>query len=203
MKSVLKSVALAAFFLSLALLWAPLGHAGNTAAKDQGCRHGGAVEEWLESHATLKDWAQFYFDQHQCHSTVDEFLKALAASEPLSTKLNQERVTFEQFYVPLAHLMKVNWNGVRGEEMPDVQSNLMLIDVSLKKVLVKMNDADADYFKSMVLSESGSDFVRRDKSNIDETYLARRINFQPAASRHPMHYRDVVPTPYEPAHMPR
>ena len=197
MKSITLSLIRIAFFVVLSFFWVSLGHAAQSH-----CRQAEGAEEWLDSHNTLRDWTEYYFAQNQCRGSVQEFWKALATSEPLSTKLNQVRVTFDQFYIPLAHLLRPRWDEMDLEETQEIQSDLMMIDVSLQKVLKQMSAADGDYFRATVLSGQESDFVRNDR-RLEERTVANRINLQTVHSKRRMHYRDVAPPPYQPVYMPR
>lgn len=207
MKTVFISLTRLAFFLALALLWMPLGHAagGKTADSKMAndCRVYSSMADWLESHATLDDWTRFYFHQHDCRGSLDAFLKLLATSEALSTKLNQARVTFDQFYVPLSHLLQVNWNRVDSEEMPEIQGDFMLLDISLKKVLVEMTTADADYFRATILIGGESDFVLQEERLFRGRAVSHRINEQSPRAGRRIHYREVSPLPFESAYLNR
>lgn len=207
MKIILISLTRLAFFLALALLWVPLGHTasergvGNKLAKE--CRLYAGMSDWLESHATLDEWTRLYFHQHGCRGSLDAFLKLLATSEALSTKLNQARVTFDQFYIPLSHLLQVNWNRVDSEAMPEIQGDLMLLDISLKKVMVEMTAADADYFRATILSGGESDFVRHEERLFRERAVSYRINEPSLRAGRRIHYREVSPLPFESAYLNR
>ena len=139
----------------LSFFWVSMGQ-----SKEMECKNYGEVESWLGPHVVLRDWYQFYVARHACLPQQEaEFFKALASSETLSTKLNQAKVTFDQFYIPIANLIDIDWKKVKEVKAQNIQSDLTLIDISLKKTLSKMSTLDQDYFRAVVLLDLPSEFA--------------------------------------------
>ncbi|MBI4224113.1 MAG: hypothetical protein HY609_04210, partial [Deltaproteobacteria bacterium] len=94
----LKAVTFITLWILLSFFWVSFGQ-----GQAKICSDYGQMETWLKPHPVLKSWFYFYTDRQNCATDEETFFKTLAASEPLSIKLNQAEVTFEQFYVPLYH----------------------------------------------------------------------------------------------------
>jgi len=125
------------------------------------CTSYGQIDSWLKPYPTLESWYHFYSDRQQCDMSAEEFFKTLASSEPLSIKLNETRVSFEQFYVPIYSVLAVtDWKKIGDDDSQKIQSDLSSIDHSLKTAMGRMSDLDRDYFRSMVLFDLSSDFVQ-------------------------------------------
>lgn len=150
----LKSAIIVVFWIALSFLWVGSGQSG-----DRDCLNPENIESWLNPHPVLKEWYQFYAERHSCPATQGDFFKTLASSETLSTKMNQSKVSFDQFYRPLYHLMSVDWDNGKEEKGQNIQSDLILLDQSLKKVLSNMSDDNRQYFQEMVLLDLPGEFV--------------------------------------------
>lgn len=156
----LKAFTIITLWILLSFFWVSIGQ-----SKELDCLSYGEVVTWLKPHPVLNDWYHFYVGRHACEPSGEEFFKTLASSEPLSTKLNQAKVTFEQFYIPISNLISVNWERVREGKEQNIQSDLSLIDTSLKKALSKMSVADQDYFRAIVLLDLPSEFAKIPTNN--------------------------------------
>lgn len=154
--SFLKAITIITLWMILSFVWVSMGQ---SKAKG-GCLDYGELENWVKSYPVVKDWYHFYVDQNSCEAKPEEFLKILSSSEPLSTKLNQVKVKFDQFYVPLAHLLNIKWGNVDEKELQNIQSDLTLIDNSLKRVLQPMSLADGDYLRAVILLGLPSEFAK-------------------------------------------
>lgn len=190
-----KAILFITLWVLLSFFWVSMGQ-----AEVRSCSNYGAVASWLKPCPVLKSWYQFYLERNACESDAEAFFKTLAASEALSIKLNQERVTFEQFYVPLYHLLSIgSWDRVLDQgEAQTVQSDLVLIDHSLKKSRGKMDAADWDYFRAVVLLDLPSEFVEEEQEVLVQTTLSKRLN--PKEENFPrlqIDSRDVASPPYE------
>lgn len=187
-----KAITFITLWVLLSFFWVSLG-------QGQGrCASYGEMEGWLKAHPELKSWLRFYVERQNCAVDEEAFLKTLAASEPLSIKLNQAKVTFEQFYVPLYHLLSVeNWEALGGESAQSIQSDLSLINHSLKKAMETMNLADQDYFRAVVLLDLPSEFGQKGTEANGSGLLSGRINRDTLSRRPRMDTRDVVAPPYE------
>ena len=191
----LKAVTFITLWILLSFFWVSLGQ-----GQAKNCPAYGQMESWLNANPLLKSWFHFFVDRQNCEIDEEAFFKALAASEPLSIKLNQAKVTFEQFYVPLYHLLAiVDWNEVSREEAQTVQSDLSLIDHSLRKALGKMNLADQDYFRAVVLLDLPSEFVEEATSQeaLGFGLLSRRLNLETDFQRSQIDTQDVISPPYQ------
>lgn len=193
----LKAFSIVALWMILSFFWVSLGQ-----SKNVDCFNYAEVESWLKEHPTVQEWFRYYIDKNGCAVTEGEFFKTLASSEPLSTKLNQAKVKFDQFYVPVSHLLEIDWESIADKESQNIQSDLTLIDHSLKAVLQKMTAVDQDYFRATVLLGLPSDYVERQKKRNGMTeQVSRRINREAAEpKRLPIHFKDVAPTPHERAY---
>lgn len=193
----LKAFTIVTLWMILSFFWVSLGQ-----SKTVDCFNYTEVESWLKEHPTVEEWFRYYIDKNGCTAQEEEFFKTLAGSDALSTKLNQAKVKFDQFYVPVSHLLEVDWESVADKESQNIQSDLTLIDHSLKSVLQKMNPADQDYFRATVLLGLPSDYVKWQKKRNGMTdTLSRRINRSPAEpKRLPIHFKDVSSPPYERAY---
>lgn len=152
---VLKAVTFITLWVLLSFFWVGLGESKSP------CPNYGSIESWLKPYPTLNSWYRFYVDRQDCKAGDGEFLRVLASSEPLSIKLNQAEVLFDQFYVPIHDLLSINWEKVAGEETQKIQSDFSTIDHSLKKAMINMNAADQDYFRAVVLLSLSTDFAMR------------------------------------------
>lgn len=150
----LKAFTIVTLWILLSFFWVSLGQSKEVAAINSG-----EVESWIKPYPHLDDWYRFFKDRNADGATAAEFFKTLASSESLATKLNQARVTFDQFYVPVSHLMTQNWEKVEGANSQRIQTDLISIDHSLGKILSRMNAADQDYFRAMVLLDLPSEFA--------------------------------------------
>lgn len=137
----------------LSFFWVSLGQS------KEGCPDYGQMESWVKPYPTLNSWFHFYVDRKNCEAEDGDFFRILASSEPLSIRLNQAGVMFDQFYVPIYDLLSVNWERVDGEETQKIQSNFSSIDHSLKKAMLQLNAADQDYFRAVVLLNLPTDFA--------------------------------------------
>ena len=153
----LKAVTFITLWVLLSFFWVRVGQ-----SQVRSCPNYGQIETWVKAYPTLKSWYHFYQNQQKCESNESDFFKTLASSEPLSIKLNEARVSFEQFYVPVYNALSVDWGKAGEEESQKIQSDLSSIDQSLKKAMGKMNTADQDYFRAMVLMNLPSEFVMLD-----------------------------------------
>ncbi|MBI5299469.1 MAG: hypothetical protein HY877_04150 [Deltaproteobacteria bacterium] len=152
---VIKPILIVALWVALSFIWVGVGQSA-----DRVCTTTENIESWLTPHPVLKEWYQFYLNRHTCLTDKGDFFKTLASSETLSTKMNQARITFDQFYIPLYHLMSVDWDdGVKEEKGQNIQSDLILLDHSLKKVLSNMSNDNRQYFQEMVLLDLPGEFV--------------------------------------------
>lgn len=191
----LKTFSLVVLWVLLSFFWVSMGQ-----TKERGCLNFGTMESWLKPHPVLNDWYRFYASRHSCIHDEADFFKALASSEPLSTKLNQARVTFDQFYVPVSHLIGIDWSRVEEESLQGIQSDLTLINHSLNKAMSKMNPADQDYFRSIVLLDLPSQFAgtKGIENGSQEAMISRRLNKgQVPLKRIEVENREVVPPPYQ------
>lgn len=193
----LKAVTFITLWILLSIFWVSLGQ-GQT----NPCSSYGQMEDWLKSHSALKSWFHFFVDRKNCIIDEEAFFRALAASEPLSIKLNQAKVTFE-FYVSLYHVLSVpDWAQVEREEAQAIQSDLSLIDHSLKRAMGKMNLADQDYFRAVVLLDLPSEFVEEasPEEALGHGLISSRLNQDAEFQRVQIDTQDVVPAPYERAY---
>lgn len=185
----LKAITYIALWVLLSFVWVSLGQA-------RSCPNYGAMGACLKPYPVLNSFYHFYVDRQDCVIDQEAFFKTLAASEQLSIKLNQVKVTFEQFYVPLYHLL-----SVEGCESSDqkIQSDLSVMDHSLNKALKSMNAADQDYFRAVVLLDFHSEFVREEKEDLlIRATLTKRLNSPTDDfSREQIDFQDVVSPPYE------
>lgn len=191
----LKAITFITLWILLSFFWFKVGQGQ---AKD--CASYGQMESWLNPHPVLKNWFHFYVARQNCEINEEAFFKALAASEPLSIKLNQVRVTFEQFYVPLYHILSVaDWQEIGQEETQKIQSDLSLIDHSLERAMKKMNLANQDYFRAVVLLDLPSEFVEETISQeaLSSGLLSRRLNRETGSQQLQIDTQDVVPAPYQ------
>lgn len=189
----LKAITFITLWILLSFFWVSLGQ-----GQAKRCPSYGEMESWIKPYPLLTDWYHFYMDRQDCLLNQEEFFKTLAASEALSIKLNQAEVTFEQFYVPLYHVLSIeNWGGLDKEEIQKIQSDLNLIDHSLKKAMGLMNAADQDYFKAVVLLDLPSEFVL-EKSAKAGAVLSKRLN-RPVENpaRQQIDFRDIAQSPYQ------
>jgi len=150
----LKAVTIVTLWILLSFFWVSMGQSA-----ERNCLSYGDMETWLKPHLILNDWYQFYVIRHDCEPRGEAFFKTLASSEPLSTKLNQAKVTFDQFYVPISNLISINWESVKTGREQNIQSDLILIDHGIRKALSKMSSADQDYFRAIVLLDLPSEFA--------------------------------------------
>ena len=194
----LKAFGIIAFWIFLSFIWVSLGQ-----AKERECIHYGSVETWIKPYPVLNEWYKFYVDKNACESHEADFFKILASSEPLATKLNQAKVKFDQFYVPLSNLMQINWESIKDGKFQNIQSDLSLIDINLHKALSSMNSADQDYFRSIVLFDLPSEFARANgppgSGNVETMMLTRRLNTDKSAyaKRLPIPAKEITPPPYK------
>ncbi|MDO8526062.1 MAG: hypothetical protein Q7T03_00070 [Deltaproteobacteria bacterium] len=194
----LKAFTLITLWILLSFFWVSMGQ-----TKEKECLNYGNVESWLKPHPVVMDWYRFYASRHACIYDEADFFKALASSEQLSTKLNQARVTFDQFYVPVSHLIGVDWKMVRDGSAQGIQSDLTQINHSLDKTLSKMNSAEQDYFRSIVLLDLPTQFAgMKGDATHQELMVSRRINKGSPGSLKKIEVdnREVVPPPYQPAY---
>lgn len=195
--SFLKAITIITLWMILSFVWVSMGQ-----SKAKECFNYGEAESWLTAYPVVEDWFHFYVGQNSCEVKTEEFFKTLASSEPLSTKLNQARVKFDQFYIPLSHLLEIRWGSVQEKEAQNIQSDLTSIDHSLRKVLQEMTLADRDFFRSIILlgipSEFGQALPAAEGKRI---WLSRRINRgAEKIGRDRIHPGDVNPLPVEPAY---
>lgn len=155
MRGLLKFISIIAFWVAISFFWVSLGQSQSFAP----CRGYQNVEIFLEGNQVLADWFHYYLAERKCEGDENDFFKVLATSETLSTKLNQARVKFHQFYVPLFNVTGLNWERIEVDKTLDIQSDLKSIENSLTSVLSNMNPADADYLRATVLLTLPSDFV--------------------------------------------
>lgn len=191
----LKAFSIITLWILLSFFWVSMGQ-----SKEKGCMNYGDVETWLKPHPVLSDWYHFYSGQHVCNTSGDDFFKTLASSESLSTKLNQARVTFDQFYVPVSHLMNINWDQVKVGNMQSIESDLTQIDHSLGKTLKTMNPADQDYFRATVLLDLPSEFAKANvpQEEKNESIVTRRLNQKSSGDgTGRIFFKEVVSPPYQ------
>lgn len=188
-----RAVTLITLWVLLAFFWVSLGQ-----SQVKECPNYGEVENWLRPYPVLGSWYHFYVDHQACVVDEKAFLQTMAASESLSIKLNQAQVTFEQFYVPLYHLLAVdNWVRMDQDETQKIQSDFLLIDHSLAKTLKSMSSADQDYFRAVVLFDLPSEFVQEEAEGLAPATLSERINREGDDLPRPIDSRDVASPPYE------
>lgn len=196
--SFLKAFGIIAFWIFVSFVWVSLGQ-----AKERECLSYGSVETWMQPYPVLNEWYKFYVDKHACQLQGDDFFKILASSEPLATKLNQAKVKFDQFYIPLSNLVNINWDSIKDGKLQNIQSDLSLIDVNLKKALSNMKSADQDYFRSIVLFDLPSEFAAvggpPGNMKVEELMLTRRLNTDRSAYAKylPMPAKEVNQPPYK------
>lgn len=152
--SFLKAVTIITLWLVLSFFWVSMGQ-----SQERQCSPNSNLENMLRPHPVLADWHRFCVKSKACEMDGKELFQILAGNETLSTKLNQARVKFEQFYIPISHLMALDWGCLSQEEIRDLQSDLTLINHSLGRVLSSMSTLDSDFLRATVLLDHPSDFV--------------------------------------------
>ncbi len=195
--SFLKAFGIITLWILISFFWVSLGQAA-----PKNCLSYGNAETWMKPYPVLSEWYRYYVDKHACETDEANFFKILASSEPLATKLNQVKVKFDQFYIPLSNLMDIQWGNVKDGKLQNIQSDLTLIDGNLEKVLSHMKAADQDYFRSIVLLDLPSEFASLNGPPIpirEEMMLTRRLNTDKSAyaKRLPIAVREVTPPPYK------
>lgn len=175
-----KAVTLIALWILLSFFWVSLGQ-----SQLKRCGSYGQLDGWLKPYPLLGSWYHFYVDRKECEANSGEFFKTLASSEQLSIKLNQAKVAFDQFYVPIYNMLSLDWKKVGPEDFQKIQSDLSTIDHSLKKAVFDMNAADRDYFRAVVLLDLPKEFVWNESRGFkaNPATLSRRLNYGPEASR--------------------
>lgn len=152
---ILKAVTVVMAWILLSFFWVSHGQSAEIR-----CSNYGQVDSWLEPYPVLRNWYHFYVDRQDCEANAEEFFKALASSEQLSIKLNEVRITFDQFYVPIYDVLEMtDWQKILQDDFQNIQSDLSLIDHSLRRAMGNMKAADQDYFRAVVLLDLPRDFV--------------------------------------------
>lgn len=198
----LKRVGVVLLWVALSFMWVGLGQ-----SRAKKCENYGQAVSWLKPYLILNDWYHFYLNEQNCTLEMEDFLRVLAASETLSTKLNQAKVTFDQFYTPIYHLLELDWEKVDKKDFQNVQSDLSVINDSLRRTMLLMPLPDQDYFRAVVLLGLQREFVQLKKFKTQESEIleiSRRLN-QEAPETHPprsIHFQEVVPPPYSPNFSP-
>ncbi len=191
-----KAVGFIALWVLLSFLSIRLGQAKECVADKR-------VEGWIHSYSTLNSWYHFYLNRQGCDMDISDLLKTLAGSEPLSIRLNQAKVSFDQFYVPISELLDVNWEGIDKEDDQKIQSNLSIINHSLNRAMGTMGEADKDYFRAVVLLNLPSEFVEAPPVKNGRAVISRRLNKETGRSPPRIDPKDVTPPPYERVFIPQ
>ncbi|MDO8494689.1 MAG: hypothetical protein Q7S68_05075 [Deltaproteobacteria bacterium] len=188
------------FVVSVSLVWAGFGSAQERGKEGVAiCQDYGSLDAWTASHPTVQSWYHFYVNHQDCVIDVADFFKILASSESLSTKLAQEKVTFENFYIPLSYLLSVNFEAVGADEAQEVHANLDLIEQSLSRAMVHLHDQDKKFLRAIVLLGEETEFVEGRTLDFDEVKIASRLNRYKAEPKGQLqiHPEEVAAHPYE------